>query len=91
MGPSRSPPWTAPGAHMEPSGVSSRRLFAYKLVFVPKTLKTLIIFSRKHPRPPPSSTLDREGSEALPDTLSEGGIVTGGVYITMPASGVMRE
>ena len=50
-----------------------------------------IIFSRKHPRPPPSSTLDREGSEVLPGTLPEGGIITGGIYITMPAFGVMRE
>ena len=32
-----------------------------------------------------------EGSEALPGTLPERGIITGGLYITMPASGVMRE
>jgi len=40
---------------------------------------------------PPPSTLAREGSEALPGTLPERGIITGGLYITMPASGVMRE
>ena len=50
-----------------------------------------IIFSRNHLRPPLSPTLDREGSEALPGTLPEGEIVTGGIYTTMPASGVMRE
>ena len=46
---------------------------------------------RKVPQPPSSSTLVREGSEALPGTLPERGIITGGLYITMPASGLMRE
>ena len=46
---------------------------------------------RKVPEPPPSSTLAQEGSEALPGTLPEMGIITGGLYIAMPASGVMRE
>jgi len=46
---------------------------------------------RKVPEPPSSSTLAREGSEALPDTLPERGIITGGLYIAMPASRVMRE
>ena len=41
--------------------------------------------------PPPSSTLVREGSEPLPGTLPERGIITGGIYVTMPASGLMRE
>ena len=45
----------------------------------------------KVPEPPPSSTLTREGSEALPGTLPERGIITGGLYIAMPASGVMHE
>ena len=31
------------------------------------------------------------GSEALPGTLPEGGIITGGIYIAMAASEVMRE
>ena len=48
----------------------------------PEKAKYLIIFSRKYPRPPPSP---------LPGTLSEGEIITGGIYATMPASGVMRE
>ena len=34
--------------------------------------KYLIIFPRKVPSGPSSSTLDREGSRALPDTLPEG-------------------
>ena len=46
---------------------------------------------RKVPEAPPSSTLAREGSEALPGTLPERGIIPGGLYIAMPASGVMRE
>jgi hypothetical protein len=41
--------------------------------------------------PLPSSTLAREGSEALPGTLPEREIINGGLYITMPASVVMRE
>ena len=48
-------------------------------------------YPRKVPETPPPSTLAREGSEALPGTLPERGIITGGLYITMPASGVMRE
>ena len=48
-------------------------------------------YRRKVPEAPPSSTLAREGPEPLPGTLPERGIVTGGFYIAMPASGVMRE
>ena len=36
-------------------------------------------------RPPP------EGSEALPGTLPESEIITGGLYLAMPTSEVMRE
>ena len=46
---------------------------------------------RKVPETPPSSTLAWEGSEALSGTMPERGIITGGLYITMPASGVRRE
>ena len=53
--------------------------------------KYLSKYPRKIPETPPSSTLAREGSEPLPGTLPERGIVTGGFYIAMPASGVMRE
>ena len=53
--------------------------------------KCLSKYPRKVPETPPPSTLAREGSERLPGTLLERGIVTRGFYITMPASGVMRE
>ena len=46
---------------------------------------------RKVPTPPSSPTLVREGSEALPGTLPVREIITGGFYIAMPASEVMRE
>ena len=48
-------------------------------------------YPRKVPETPPPSTLAREGPEPLPGTLPERGIITGGLYIAMPASGVMRE
>jgi hypothetical protein len=41
--------------------------------------------------PPLSSTRDREGPEALPGTLPEGGIATGGLLHAMLASGAMNE
>ena len=56
-----------------------------------ENLKYPNYYPRKAPETPPPSTLTREGSEALPGTLPERGIITGGLYITMPASGVMRE
>ena len=46
---------------------------------------------RKVPSRPPSPTLVWDGPEALPGTLPEGEIITGGIYTIMPASGVMRE
>ena len=48
-------------------------------------------YPRKVTETPPPSTLAREGSEALPGTLPVRGIITGGLYIAMPVSGVMRE
>jgi hypothetical protein len=44
-----------------------------------KTLKALTLFQKTYCKPPPSSTRDREGPEALPGTLSERGITTGGL------------
>jgi hypothetical protein len=41
--------------------------------------KAPINFLETHHDPPPSSTRDREGPEALPGTLSERGIATGGL------------
>ena len=53
--------------------------------------KTPSLSSRTYSPPPSSSTLTRGVSEALPGTLPERGIITGGLYIAMPASGVMCE
>jgi hypothetical protein len=44
-----------------------------------KNLKDRINFPETHRDPPLSSTRDREGPEALPDTLPERGITTGGL------------
>jgi hypothetical protein len=41
--------------------------------------KTPINFLETHRDPPPSSTRDREGPDALPGTLPERGIATGGL------------
>jgi hypothetical protein len=41
--------------------------------------KDPINFPETHRDPPPSSTRDREGPEALPGTLPERGIATGGL------------
>jgi hypothetical protein len=56
-----------------------------------KTLRTRLIFHKTYCKPPPSSTRDREGPEALSGTLSERGITTGGLFITMSAFRVMCE
>ena len=77
--------------HLVPSGVVSSCPFAYKFVFDPKTLNTQPYFSEDVRGHRHRQTLVREDSAALPDTLPERGIVTGGIYTTMPASGVMRE
>jgi hypothetical protein len=53
--------------------------------------KNPINFPETHHDPPPSSTRDREGLEALPGTLPERGIATGGFFIVMLASGAMSE
>jgi hypothetical protein len=42
-----------------------------------ENLNTRSIFHKTYCKPPPSSTRDREGPEALPGTLSERGITTG--------------
>jgi hypothetical protein len=44
-----------------------------------KTLKTRSIFQKTYCKPPPSSMRDREGPKALPDTLPERAITTGGL------------
>jgi hypothetical protein len=44
-----------------------------------KTLRTRSIFQKIYCKPPPSSMRDREGPEALPGTLLERGVTTGGL------------
>jgi hypothetical protein len=44
-----------------------------------ENLKSRSIFHKIYYKPPPSSTRDREGPEALPGTLPERGITTGGL------------
>jgi hypothetical protein len=51
-------------------------------LFIPSVEKTLgarTLFQKIYYMPPPSSMQDREGPEALPGTLSERGITTGGL------------
>jgi hypothetical protein len=57
---------------------SLRRPFAYKDSPMKKP-KHPINFPETHRDPPPSSTQDREGLEALPGTLPERGIATRGL------------
>jgi hypothetical protein len=51
--------------------------FRLYILFNGKTLKTRLIFQKTYSKPPPSSTRDRAGPEALPSTLLERGITTG--------------
>jgi hypothetical protein len=44
-----------------------------------KTLRAQTLFQKTYCKPPPSSTRDRDGPEALPGTLLERGITTGGL------------
>jgi hypothetical protein len=44
-----------------------------------KTLRAQTLFQKTYCKPPPLSTRDREGPEALPSTLPERGITTGGL------------
>ena len=86
-GPTLGRAWGPPGALL-------RRLESPLRLYIghrPENHKYPIIFFRRRPRPPPSQALVREGSAALPGTLPDRGIDTGGIYTTMPASGVMRE
>ena len=62
------PTWPPPGSALSPI-YSLRR----------ENPKYPSQISRKDPQPPSSSTLAREGSEALPGTLPERGIITGGL------------
>ena len=59
--------------------------------FVPENPSTENQISIKVPETPPPSTLTRGVQKISSGTLPERGIITGGLYIAMPASGVMRE
>ena len=86
----RQAPWPRPGMVWAPRGSSAAALSP---TYSPRenNPKGLSQYPRKGPETPPPSTLAREGPEPLPGTLPERGIITGGLYITMPASEVMRE
>jgi hypothetical protein len=56
-----------------------------------KTKRDRPIFLETYCKPPPSSTRDREGPEALPGTLPERGITARGLLHHQACSRVMRE
>jgi hypothetical protein len=62
------PPWPTSGAAHSPIKTPRQ-----------ETPKDPINFLETHRDPPPSSTRDQEGLEALPDALPERGITTGGL------------
>jgi hypothetical protein len=71
-------PWSCPLCVRPPRSTSDAAPLPIKTPLREKP-KNLINFPETHRDPPPSSTRDREGSEALPDTLPERGIATGGL------------
>jgi hypothetical protein len=78
------PPWRGPlpghaGAWCGPVVHLLTSPFRLYILLDEKTLRTRSIFQKTYCKPPPSSTRDREGPEALPDTLPERGITTGGL------------
>ena len=74
------PPWPPPMSH----------LHLFKTTPW-KTLSTRSKNPRTVPLPSSSSTLEREGSEAVPSALPERRIIAGGLYIAMPSPGLMSE
>jgi hypothetical protein len=64
----RGPPWSTSDAAPSPINTPRREKPKHPITF-PETYRDL----------PPSSTQDREGPEALPSTLPERGIATGGL------------
>jgi hypothetical protein len=53
--------------------------FCLYILLDEKTLRARTLFYKTYCKPPPSSTQDREGPEALPGTLPKRGITTGGL------------
>ena len=88
--PGAAPLLAAPRGGEAHQGVHRPHPFSY-LKLPMENPKYPIKNQQKVPQPPSSSTLDREGSEAVPGALLERRIITGGLYIAMPSSGLMSE
>jgi hypothetical protein len=73
LAPSRTTRWWGHLAHLP---MPPFRLY---ILLDEKTLRTRSIFQKTYCKPPLSSMRDREGPEALPGTLPERGITTGGL------------
>jgi hypothetical protein len=71
--PGRARAWCGPRVHLLTPP------FRLYILLDGKTLRTRSIFHETYCKPPPSSTRDREGPEALPSTLAERGITAGGL------------
>jgi hypothetical protein len=63
--PGRARLWCGPLVHLLTSP------FRLYILLDEKTLRAQTLFQKTYCKPPPSSTLDREGPEALPGTLPE--------------------
>jgi hypothetical protein len=64
---------------MRPPGPPPDTPFRLYILLDEKTRRSRSIFPKTYCKPPPSLTRDREGPEALPSTLLERGITTGGL------------
>jgi hypothetical protein len=71
--PGRATRWCRPLVHPLTSP------FRLYILLDEKTLRARTLFQKTYFKPPPSSTRDREGPEALPGTLPERGITTRGL------------
>jgi hypothetical protein len=74
--------WPSPGPHHQGVRPLVHLLMLPFRLYIPldeKNLKTHSIFHETYCKPPPSSTQDWEGPEALPGTLPERGIPAGGL------------
>jgi hypothetical protein len=73
LGPSRATEWWGHLAHLLTPP------FRLYILLSERTLNPRSIFHETYCKPPPSSTRDQEDPEALPGTLPERGITTGGL------------
>jgi hypothetical protein len=74
--------WPAPGCTIRWWGHLAHLLtlpFRLYVLLSKETLKPRSIFQKTYCKPPLSSMQDREGPEALPGTLPERGVTTGGL------------